>query len=219
MSPHQAESPLGRSGEVARAPAGPGCGGTAWRRFALTLVPAAAIAAALVAATGDGGLAASLAVSGRRFKVSADLLVGHGFAQYGETAVTRGGRRHPVLLSVIRRAELTGLCQSMLLHTPAGPVTFLVRAGDEGRPVRATDLVIDLRQLSGNAEFENIRIGGDAAALDLPAGLSGGPGVPSQQADTVRITGLRQTAYAVNAGTFKLSGLRLSVRPGDHECF
>lgn len=223
MSPHPAEPIGGRGGAPTGGRTGtaaePGSGGTAWRRFALALIPAAAMAALLVTATGDGGLAASLAVSGQRFKVSADRLVGQGFAQYGDTAVAAGGKRHPVLLSVIRRAKLTGLCQSMLLRTPLGPVTFLVRAGEDGRPVEATDLVIDLRQLSGHAEFENILIGGDAATLDLPAGLSAAPGRPSQRADTVRITDLRQTAYAVNAGTFKLHGLRLGVRPGDHECF
>ncbi|MEU8106635.1 DUF6230 family protein [Nonomuraea muscovyensis] len=197
----------------------PACGGTRWRRFALALLPALIAAAVLVGVTGQGGVAASFAVSGQRFKVSADLLEGEGFAQHGAVADTAGGARHPVLLSVIRRATITGLCQSVLMPTPAGEVTFLVEAGDGERPVVATDLVIDLQQLSGDATFEDIEIGRDASTLDVPAGLAGRPGDVGQQARTVRITGLRQTAYAVNAGTFRLDGLRLSLRRGDHECF
>lgn len=211
MSPHPAE-PVGGAAE-------PGSGGTAWRRFALALVPAATLAAILVASVGEGGLAASLSVSGQRFKVSADRLVGHGFAQYGATTVTASGKRHPVLLSVIGKAELTRLCQSMLMRTPVGPVTFLIKAGAGGRPVKATNLVIDLRQLTGDAEFGDLEIGRDAATLDLPAGMAGQPGQIGHQADTVLVTDLKQTAYAVNAGTFTLSDLRLSIRRGHHECF
>ncbi len=217
MSPHPA-GPTGLNADPAD-PAAGGTGGTAWRRFALALAPAVALAAILVTAVGDGGLAASLAVSGQRFKLSADRLVGQGFAQYGATVVTRGGKRRPVLLSVIGEAKLTNLCQSMVMPTPMGPVTFVVRAGEAGRPVEATNLVIDLWELSGDAEFDDLEIGRDASALDLPSGLKGEPGRLSQRADTVRVTNLKQTAYAVNAGTFKLNGLRLSVRPGDHECF
>ncbi|MFB4287250.1 DUF6230 family protein [Nonomuraea sp. ATR24] len=202
------------SGEPVPGPAG----GTRWRRFAAVLVPALAAAALLVGLTGTGGVAASFALSGERFKVSADRLVGEGFAQYGDVAATTAGQR-PVLVSVIGRARITGLCQSALVRTPAGPVTFLVRAGDGERPVEVTNLVIDLHQLSGDAEFGEIEIGVDAATLGAPAGRTGRRGDIGQRADTVRITGLRQTAYAVNAGTFRLNGLRLSFLPGDHECF
>ncbi|MGW6577768.1 DUF6230 family protein, partial [Streptomyces sp. NPDC054945] len=36
---------------------------------------------------------------------------------------------------------------------------------------------------------------------------------------TVSITDLRQTAWATNAGTFKLSGLSMNVSKGKKECF
>ncbi|MFD2348274.1 DUF6230 family protein [Nonomuraea ferruginea] len=142
-------------------------GRTRWRRFAAVLVPALAAAAILVGVTGEGGVAASFALSGERFKISADRLVGKGFAQYGDVASTAEGRR-PVLVSVIGRARITGLCQSALVRTPVGPVTFLVRAGDGERPVEAANLVIDLHQLSGDVTFGDIEIGRDAATLDAP---------------------------------------------------
>lgn len=196
----------------------PVSGRTRWWRFVAVLVPALAAAVVLVGVTGQGGVAASFALSGERFKISADRLVGEGFAQYGDVASTSVGRR-PVLVSVIGRARITGLCQSALVRTPLGQVTFLVRAGEGERPVEAANLVIDLHQLSGDVTFGDIEIGRDAATLDLPAGLAGRRGGIGQQAATVRISGLRQTAYAVNAGTFRLNGLRLSFLPGDHECF
>jgi hypothetical protein len=49
-------------------------GRTGWRRFILALLPAALAAVLLVGMTGQGGIAASFAVSGHRFKVSADSL-------------------------------------------------------------------------------------------------------------------------------------------------
>ncbi|GGL13841.1 cholesterol esterase [Sphaerisporangium melleum] len=197
----------------------PAPGGTSWPRFALILLPALAAAALLVALTGRGSIAASFAVSGHRFKVSADELRGQGFAQYGDVAVTAGGVRRPVAISVIDAATLVNLCQSVLMDTPAGQVTFLIRAGRGERPVRAEHLVIDLRQLSGDAEFTGIQIGRDAGTLENATGATGGRGAFGQQAATVRVRHLRQTAYAVNAGTFTLAGLDLSVRRGDHECF
>jgi hypothetical protein len=194
-------------------------GGTSWKRFALALAPALTVAAILVVTTGQGGIAASFAVSGHRFKVSADRLDGTGFAQYTDVATTAAGERHPVAISVIDRATLTNLCQSVLLDTPLGQATLLVTAGRDGQPVRVRDLVIDLAQLTGDATFTDMRIGRDAATLDTGGSPAGRPGGFGQQAATVRITRLRQSAYAVNAGTFALRGLDMSLRPGDHECF
>jgi hypothetical protein len=41
----------------------------------------------------------------------------------------------------------------------------------------------------------------------------------SQQADDLTITGLKQVAWAANAGTFKLSGLKMKITKGTKECF
>jgi Family of unknown function (DUF6230) len=197
----------------------PVSGRTGWRRFVLALLPAALAAVLLVGMTGQGGIAASFAVSGHRFKVSADSLQGKGFAQYGDVAATIDGERHPVAMSVIDDATLTNLCQSVVMDTPAGEVTLVVRAGQGGQPVKVRSLVIDLNQLTGDAEFTNMQIGRDAGTLENSAGKTGRSGGFGQQADTVRITRLEQTAYAVNAGTFTLTGLKMSLRRGKHECF
>ncbi|GAA1761794.1 MULTISPECIES: DUF6230 family protein [Streptomonospora] len=194
-------------------------GGTAWKRFALAFIPALGAAGVLVGLTAQGTLAASFAVSGESFKVSADQLKGSGFAQFADTATSADGTEHPVAISVIDHAELSNLCQSVLMDTGVGKVTLLVRAGQGDKPAVAENMVIDVQQLSGDAEFTEMEIGRDASTVENASGESGEPGVFGQQADTITIDGLRQTAWSVNAGTFSLTGLKLSVKPGNHECY
>ncbi|MDA2810896.1 DUF6230 family protein [Nocardiopsis sp. RSe5-2] len=202
-------------------PAGgaPSAGRTGWGRFAVVLLAALTAAAAMAFWTARGGVAASLAVSGHVFKVRADRLEGTGFAQYPDTAATADGEVHPVALTVIDSAELEDLCQSALVDTPVGQATFLVRAGGDGRPVEAEHMVVDMHQLTGDAEFGDIEIGRDASTLVNDSGRTGDPGGFALQGRTVKITGLRQRAYSVNAGTFTLTGLELDLKRGDHECF
>ncbi len=84
----------------------------------------------------------------------------------------------------------------------------------------ATDLFVDATQLSGSADFTNIEIGRDASTMDKgPDGAQGMQDLFGQQADTVRISDLEQTAWATNAGTFKLSGLNMKITKGKKECF
>lgn len=194
-------------------------GGVHWKRFALALVPALGAAGILVALTAQGAIAASFAVSGDSFKVSADKLEGTGFAQYGDVATSVDGKDHRVAMSVIDKVELTDLCQSVYTETPIGDVTLLVKAGQGDTPASADNMLIDVEQLSGDATFTSMEIGRDASTLDNDSGQTGEKGAFGQQAETVKITDLKQTAWGVNAGTFRLTGLKLDIKPGDHECF
>lgn len=196
----------------------PRAGKVRWKRFAALMAPASLAAVALVGFTANGSIAASFAVSGQSFKVSADRLQGTGFAQYGQLDRTGSGAKHPVAISVVGHAKLTNLCQSVLIDSPMGKLTLLVTAGGGGVPASADNLVVDASQLSGNATFKNIEIGRDAGTIDTVS-KQGPSGMFAQQADTVKIDGLKQTAWAVNAGTFRLHGLKLSIKPGTHECF
>ena len=193
-------------------------GRTRWRRFALVTVPAVVLAGGIVLGMADGAIAASFAVSGSTFKVSADQLVGNGFVQYGGIAVDKAGKQHPVAVSGMRSATLTNLCQSVVI--PGLPVSMVIKAGPPGNPAHATDLLIDMTQLNGDATFNNIHIGQDASTLDAAGpnahGLQGGFG---QQADSVDITNLRQVAWSTSAGTFTLNGLDLHVSMTKEECF
>jgi hypothetical protein len=190
-----------------------------WKRFALVFVPALAIAAVLVGGTAEGAIGASFVVSGDTFKVSADKLQGQGFVQYGSLVENKKGQKIPVAVSGIRHATLTNMCQTVLVDSPVGAVTIKLTAGTGKNPVVAENMIVDASQLQGDAVFTRIQVGRDAGTLDAVSGGVGPSGMFGQQASAVSITDFRQVSWAVNAATFKLPGLKLSVEPGKHECF
>jgi hypothetical protein len=211
---------------VKDAQGGPAYGRTNWRRFAVAVAVPTAAAGALVFGLANGAFAASFAISGQPFKISADKLDGTGFSQYGgqqETA-KEGDKDVPVAMSGIREATLYNLCQSV--RAPGSPISLTIRAGrDPDAPAKATNLLIGMSQLDGNAEFTGINIGQDASTLG-----KGGPeahgevGGFGQEATKVVITDLKQTAVSTTAGTFTLSGLTLKINLPDKdgnpaECF
>jgi hypothetical protein len=118
-----------------------------WRRFAILMIPAAAVAAVMIGLTAAGSIAASISVSGSAFEVTSTQLRGTGFEQFGSIATQANGTQHPVAVSVIRNATLQSLCQSVAV----GPFTLVLRAGAGSTPVSAENLVVDADQLSGNA--------------------------------------------------------------------
>ncbi|MFE3138260.1 DUF6230 family protein [Streptomyces scopuliridis] len=184
------------------------------RRAALMGVPAVAAAATLVILTAQGAIAAQFAISGMPFTVTADRLEGQGFEQFGgmdnmaEGSPNAGdtGGQVLVVVSAIKKAKLTKLCQSVEI----GGTYLHITAGDKGTPVSATDLTTDSTVLTGKqADFDNIEIGGDASTF-TKAGVKGPLGVFGQQADTVTITNLRQTNWATTAAKFRLPNLHLN---------
>lgn len=200
-------------------------GRTNWRRFAVAVGVPAVVATGIVLGVANGALAASFAVSGQSFKISADKLDGTGFAQYGSQDVNVDGTKvFPIAASGIKDAKLYNLCQSVVV--PIAPISLTIRAGrDEGKPAKATDLLIGMSELSGDATFTNINIGADASKLTKGgAKAHGTAGWFGQEADGVVIDDLKQTAYSTSAGTFTLTGLNLKVNmPGANgkavECY
>ncbi|MET7385324.1 DUF6230 family protein [Streptomyces sp. NPDC005385] len=204
-------------------------GGTRWKRFAVVMVPSVAATAAIGVALAQGALAASFSVSGQSFKVSADRLDGTGFSQYGaiDSGYTLDGNKtaHPVAVSAFKNATITNMCQSVV--TPdiplLGSVSLVLKAGGGDTPVEADNLYIDVEDLEANATFRGIDIG--VAAKDatkgpgLKSGEAANPYGFAQQADSATLTKVRQTAWATTAGTFKLSGLKMSVAKGVKECY
>ncbi|MFI5753921.1 DUF6230 family protein [Streptomyces sp. NPDC051569] len=207
-------------------------GGTRWKRFAVVMVPSVAATAAIGVALAQGALAASFSVSGQSFKVSADSLVGDNFVQYGSidtgTDLKGNPAAHPVAVSGFSSATITNMCQSVVTpDVPVfGSVSLELRAGqDAKKPVKATNIYIDVAQLDADAVFKNIDIG--VAAGDPSNGTKIQPGSESkvnpygfaQRAEKATLTGVKQTAWATTAGTFKLSGLSLKLHTGTKECF
>ncbi|MFI2607584.1 DUF6230 family protein [Kitasatospora sp. NPDC018619] len=201
--------------ETPQTPAASTRGRVRLKRTALMAVPAIAAGGVLMALTAQGVLAAQFSISGMPFTITADKLVGDGFAQFGSldsmipdspNAGSSGGQVL-VAVSAIKKAEITNLCQSVDL----GGINLVIHAGDGGTPVTASDLTTDSDMLSGDAQFTNIEIGGDASTYTKagPVG-KGNPGVFGQQADQVILTHLNQHNYASTAVGFKLPNLRLS---------
>ncbi|MBB5935809.1 DUF6230 family protein [Streptomyces zagrosensis] len=200
-------------------------GGTRWKRFAVVMVPSVAATAAIGVALSQGALAASFSVSGQQFKVTAKKLDGKGFVQYGAIDVQRGGKEIPVAVSAFDSAEITNLCQSVVIPVPYfGDVSLKLSAGTKpGKPVEAKNLYIDLDQLNADATFKDINIGVAAGDTKHGPGIKehdrADPGSFAQEADEAELKDVKQTAWATSAGTFKLSGLSMNVKKGKHECY
>src|SRR5487761_1767323 len=79
-----------------------------WRRFGIVMLPAALIAAVLIALTAKGAVAASFSVSGQQFTVTATKLTGTGFEQYGSAYQQASGKSQPVAVPVVRRGPPRG---------------------------------------------------------------------------------------------------------------
>jgi hypothetical protein len=196
------------------------------------MVPSVAAAACVGVGLAQGALAASFSVSGQQFKVTAGHLHGEGFAQYGgiDTVYTStdGEKKTqvPVAISSFDDATITKMCQSVKTDVPfVGTVYLRLEAGNDAKnPVVAENLYIDVAQLDADAEFKNIDIG--VAVKDKTLGPPNKdekttlPGGFAQQAETADLYGVKQTAWATTAGTFKLSGLsmRLGANP-KMECY
>jgi hypothetical protein len=204
-------------------------GRTRWRRFAVVLVPALAAVGGLLWGISAGAFPAQITVSGQQFKVSATELRGEGFIQIPGWDTDADGTNIPVARSVIDEAELDNLCQSVaipdglvgLLFPGIDTIVLRIEAGGDGEPATASNLVIGMDQLSGDATFTNIEIGNDAGDISGEPLLTGQFG---QRADRVVITDLEQTAYSTSAGTFRLTGLNLrilvdSTMANNGECF
>ncbi|MDQ7807365.1 DUF6230 family protein [Amycolatopsis sp. A133] len=191
-----------------------------WGRFAGVLGLALAGAVALVTGLSQGALAASFAVSGSSFQVSADKLVGEGFVLYGD--VDRGsGAAHVVAVGAFRKATLDNFCQSIFLpKVPlVGDTTLVLTSGGPGG-MAATDIVLGIASLTGDLTLTDTQIGIDAGQLSQgPADAKGKPGAFGMQAGTATIGQLRQVAWSTNAQTLRLKNLSLSLRSGKNECF
>ena len=176
-----------------------------WKRLAVILVPAGAIAATLVGLTAQGAIAANVSVSGQQFLVTATQLNGTGFEQFG-SEVSAGSGTKPVIVSGIGSASLSNLCQAV----KAGPLTLRLTAGGS-TPVSATNLIVDASSLAGSsATFHGITIGQDAGTLTATPGTAGAAGGFGEQAESITIRNLVQHTWLTTAGTFTLPGLHVS---------
>jgi hypothetical protein len=174
------------------------------------------VATLMMAGVANGAVPVSFAVSGSQFQISASELDGTGFSQYSGVATDTSGGQHQVAIANIQSASLSNLCQSVVTNTPLGKVGLLITAGGGGTPATATGLQIGMTDLKGDATFNNIRIGVDASTVNTTA--KGTAGDFAQDADSVKITNLQQTAWSTQASVFTLNGMHVQLTDGT-TCF
>lgn len=188
-----------------------GLGRVRWRRFAIVLVPATFLVILLLVLTAQSALAVSLNISGQPFIVTARLLHGQGFEQFGaldrSTIKVAGKNREiAVAATAMRSATISHLCQAVNI---GGGVTMIITAGDGKTPVSAKNLVVYADRFSGNASFRHLVLGQDASTLHEVAGLRGPAGAFSLSANSVTISDLRQHAFSTTVSSFTLPGFQL----------
>ena len=191
--------------------------GTHTGRLALAAIPVAVVSTFLMAGVANGAVPVSFSVSGSQFQISASQLDGTGFSQYAGVAPDTAGKDHQVAIANINSATLSDLCQSVVTDTPMGKVGLLITAGGDGKPATASDLQIGMTDLKGDSTFGNIRIGVDASTVKTSA--KGSAGDFAQDADTVKITNLQQTAWSTQASVFTLTGMHVQLTDGSKGCF
>jgi hypothetical protein len=200
--------------QTAQPGAGFSPGRVKWKRFAYVMVPAAAVAAALIGLTAKGAVSANISVSGREYLVTADEFSASGFEQFANYDTQSNGTKVPVAVSALKSATIKNLCQAV--DTGVGNISIILKAGTPSQPVSASNLVVDASELGGDATFQNIAIGQDAGQLSAaPANSSGNFG---ESANSVVIEHLVQHTWLTQAGTFTLPGLNLKVSTTGAHC-
>jgi hypothetical protein len=191
--------------------------GTHGGRILLAAVPVAVAATVMMAGVANGAVPVAFDVSGSQFQIGATQLSGTSFSQYAGVAKDTNGKDHQVAIANIGQASLANLCQSVVTDTPLGKVGMLITAGGGGKPATATNLQIGMTDLKGDASFGHIRIGVDAAHVNTSA--KGTAGDFAQDADTIKINGLQQTAWSTQAAVFNLTGMHVQLTDGSKGCF
>lgn len=200
-------------------------GRTSLKRLGIVMVPTVIAAGALTVAMANGAIAASFAVSGQQFVLTADHIHGNGFVNYGtvlnaDQPNAKAGAI-PAAISAFHDATINNLCQSVVTNLPViGPVTLTIKAGAGSDPVSATDLTIAMQQLNASsATFNDINIGQDASTLSGSAnGAVGQAGLFGQQATSADLYGVHQVANSTNAGSFTLHDMSMGVSLGNNPC-
>ena len=186
-------------------------------RILLAAIPVAVVSTVMMGGVAQGAVPVSFAISGSQFQISATQLEGSGFSQYAGVANDTAGTPHQVAIANIKSASLADLCQSVTTDTPLGKVGLLITAGGGGKPATASDLQIGMTDLKGDTSFKNIRIGVDASTVNTSA--KGTAGDFAQDADSLKILNLQQTAWSTQASVFTLTGMHLQLTDGSKGCF
>ncbi|MEO3809048.1 DUF6230 family protein [Sphaerisporangium sp. B11E5] len=189
-----------------------------WTRFALVFVPGALVMALLVDGILRGAIGAAFIVADGRIKASAAEVRQGPFASYGGFVVNHAGEHIPVLVNKISHITAIDFCQSVIMHTPIGPVTLRATGGHD-RPVTARNLTTYEAMLAGDVTYFDLEVNRDAATLDAVPGFTGPPGDFGQQGSSGVVRNFREVNWAVTADMFSIPDAKVTVRRNGPECF
>ncbi|MFI8873913.1 DUF6230 family protein [Streptomyces sp. NPDC055243] len=195
-------------------------GRTHWKRSAVMFVPGVAAVGAVVIALAQGAMAASFAVSGKNFKVSAEEITGRGISSFPSSLSSSDGKGHAVLLAGIKSGTPKGVCLSMKQKLPlVGEVSMIVRSGD-GKPIKGENLVVNADALtSGGGRVTGVQAGRDASTLDEVPGIQGPKGIFGVQASGAVARDVKSTAWASNGGSLTLDKVSIELSRDGKECY
>lgn len=195
-------------------------GRTHWRRSALMFVPCTLAVGALGIALAEGAIAASFAVSGTAFKVSASEVTARGVSSFPSSIGGSADDAKPVLLAAVKDGTVSDVCVSLKQKLPlVGEISMLVHSGAD-KPLAGTDLVVNADALTGGGgKVTGVEAGRDASTLTGAPGVTGPRGVFGVQADTAVAHDLRSTAYSANGGTLTLEKLEIEFSRSGKQCF
>ncbi|WP_327180805.1 DUF6230 family protein [Streptomyces sp. NBC_01334] len=195
-------------------------GRTHWRRSALMFVPCTLAVGALGIALAEGAIAASFAVSGTAFKVSASEVTARGVSSFPSSIGGSADDAKPVLLAAVKDGTVSDVCVSLKQKLPlVGEISMLVHSGAD-KPLAGTNLVVNADALTGGGgKVTGVEAGRDASTLTGAPGVTGPQGVFGVQADSAVAHDLRSTAYSANGGTLTLEKLEIEFSRSGKQCF
>lgn len=177
-------------------------GRTSPRRLAAVLVPTAVAGSVVLGGIAEGVIGVSF-TGGSPFTVTVERVESDGLRIV--PGASAGDPGLPTLLARLPAAELSGLCQSVTADLPVlGRVTTVLRAPH----VRTTDLVLEVRGITGGLDVGQLLVGP----------LADAGGTPGYQGGKTTLTDLEITAGSVTAGTFTITDLDLSYHTGGDGC-
>ncbi|MCX5009004.1 DUF6230 family protein [Streptomyces sp. NBC_00638] len=198
----------------------PGAGRTHWKRSAVMFVPCTLAVGALGIALAQGALAASFAVSGAAFKVSASEITADGVSSFPSSIGDSANDAKPVLLAAVKNGTVSDVCVSLKQRLPlVGDITMLVHSGAD-KPLEGSNLVVNADALTGGGgKVTGVQAGRDASTLTGAPGVTGPKGTFGVQASTAVAHDVESTAYSANGGTLTLEKLEIEFSRTGKQCF
>lgn len=184
-------------------------GRTRWTRFAAALGVGAIGAGVLMVGLSQGAIAASFAVAGQSFQVTATGVEGQGFTQFGGVDSGSGADR-AIAVNGFKSATIQDFCLSAVSPVPLFDQPITIKLSAPGKGVSAENLVLGLDKLAGDLAVTNADIGVNAGGLSAGTrkGADGGFGLTSA---TARLGALRANTWSTAASTLRINGLTASV--------